>query len=68
MADENDNDTNMDKEEVPVKYTKLEVGERLSDEELEELNKLVDDFDEFSMDPDDPRYKRWKELDDMATG
>ena len=52
-------------DQIPLKFSKEEVEGKLTDEELTELNGLVEDFPNFSGD-EDPRYKRWLELDTRA--
>jgi hypothetical protein len=52
-------------EDIPTRYTR-EQAERLSDEEFEELNALVDVFPQFAA--DDARRERWQELDNKVHG
>jgi len=56
------------KEETPrpSKYLREEVSERITDAELTELNKLLEEFQDFFDKPADSRYKRWLELDTKA--
>ncbi|MFZ2523030.1 MAG: hypothetical protein WAW92_01450 [Minisyncoccia bacterium] len=48
-----------------IKYTKEQVGEKLTDQELDELNSLVDQSPNFTGE-DDLGYVRWHELDNKA--
>ncbi len=48
-----------------IKYTREQVAENLTDQELDELNSLVDQSPNFTGE-DDPRYVRWLELDNKA--
>lgn len=52
--------------QFPMKYTKEQVVGKLTDDELEELNKLVEEFPDYSENVADPRYQRWLKLDSKA--
>lgn len=50
---------------IPLKPKSRESAPSLTDEEYDELCKLVDEFPNFTGD-EDPRFKRWEELQSRA--
>lgn len=65
-------EVNLEYTPVPRSYTPEEIGGRLTNEELQELNALVQEL--FPMEPgdvtfdNDTRFDRWLELDKKAQG
>lgn len=60
-------------DQIPMKYSPEQVEGKLTVEELLELNTLVDALfipepGDVEIDGDDPRFKRWLELDAKAQG
>lgn len=60
-------------EHIPMKYSPEQVEGKLTEEELMELNTLVDTLfipepGDVEIDGEDPRFKRWLELDAKAQG
>lgn len=52
-------------DQMPIKYKWSQVKDKISEEEFEELNNLVENSMNWAGE-NDPDYIRWKELDKKA--
>ncbi len=52
--------------EIPLRYRWSAVNSRLTKEEFDELNNLIDRAEEWQGDRESQLFKRWKELDEKV--